>query len=74
MGVYQFKKRTRLGRWLDHNNLSQEWLIKTIPLNRKTVYQLCNDTDHEPIETTQIKIIGGLRKRGYDVRVVDFWP
>lgn len=73
MGVFDFKRRTKLGRWMDRNGVSQEWLINNVPLNRKTVYKLCNDVHHDPIESTQLKIISKLRKSGYDVIASDFW-
>lgn len=72
-GVYEGKKRTRLGSWMDRNRVSQEWIIKHVPLNRNTVYKLCNDSSYEPREATQLKIVSSLRKHGYNVGVGDFW-
>lgn len=73
MGAYEGKPRTKFGRFIDANRISQEWIISNIPLNRKTVYELCNDADYNPHDDTQVKIVGKLRKQGYDVRVDDFW-
>lgn len=73
MGAFEFKKRTKFGKWIDRNRISQEWLIKNIGLNRKTVYSICNDTEHNPQEVTQLKIVSKLRREGYDVSVSDFW-
>lgn len=72
-GAYVGKKRTKLGKWMDRNGVSQEWIISNVPLNRKSVYSLCNDLDYEPREATQLKIVSCLRKHGYSVSVSDFW-
>lgn len=72
-GVYEGKKRTKLGSWMNRNGVSQEWLIKNVPLNRNTVYKLCNDSSYEPREATQLKIVSRLRKHGFDVNIGDFW-
>lgn len=72
-GVYEGKPRTKLGSWINRNKISQEFLIKKVPLNKNSVSKLCNDPSYEPREDTQLKIVSCLRKHGYNVSVSDFW-
>jgi len=67
------KKRSRLGRFLDKNGITQGWLVENAKLNRNTLTQLCGDDHYEPRAETVQKIISALRKRGFDVRGSDFW-
>jgi putative transcriptional regulator len=73
MGAYDFKKRTKFGKWVNQNRLSQEQVMKLTGKDKNTISKMCNDFDYEPQEVTQLKVISGLRKHGYDVRVRDFW-
>lgn len=61
------KQRTALGKFLDRHNISQLELANWTGLGRNTIARLCNDVEHEAHETTQLKIIGALRRRGYNV-------
>lgn len=67
------KKRTRLGMFLDKNNITQGWIVEHAKLNRNTLTQICKDDQYEPRAETVQKIISTLRKHGYDVRAHDFW-
>lgn len=67
------KKRTRLGRFLDKNKITQGWLVENAKLNRNTVTQLCGDDKYEPRAETVQKIISAFRKHGHDVQGSDFW-
>lgn len=67
------KPRTKLGRWIDQNNISQLDLADYTGVSRNTISQLCNNEEYEPYEETIIKVIRGLRRMGYDVSVSDFW-
>jgi transcriptional regulator with XRE-family HTH domain len=69
------KKRTKLGSFIDGNKeLSQEILAKATGLSRDAVSRLCDGNKNvRPIADTQIKVIGALRRMGYDVTREDFW-
>lgn len=72
-GLNIFKPRTRLGRWLDNNGYSQQEMIELTKINKTTMSSLCNDKNYDPHDGTKIKIIGTLKRKGYDVRIDDFW-
>lgn len=65
------KKRTKVGKFIDRNGISQGELAEWSGLGRSTVMRICNDTDHAPYEVTIMKIVSALRKRGYSVTVDD---
>lgn len=73
MGVFEFKKRTKFGRWIDRNRITQEHVMRITGKDKNTMYRMCNDLDYEPQEATQLKVISKLRKHGYDVIASDFW-
>lgn len=69
------KKRSRLGKFLDREGLTQEWLVKASGLSRDTVSRLCDgNQDQEKLQVkSKSKAISALRKKGYDVTSGDFW-
>lgn len=68
------KSRSKLGKFLDCNKLSQSWLEKQAGLTRNTVTHICSgDYDKGFSIRTRQKVISVLRKHGYDVMVSDFW-
>lgn len=67
------KPRTKLGRFLDRNELEQGEIANKCGMNRVSFGRLCNDKTIEPHETTKIKIVGVLRRMGFDVSMNDFW-
>lgn len=68
------KPRSKLGHFLDRNGIIQEELAKVSGISRDGISRLCSGNKSVgPNESTQIKIVGALRKLGYDVRPTDFW-
>ncbi len=68
------KSRTKLGRFIDRNKISQGSLATASKKSRNTISDLCDDSKGiQPNEETQIKIIGALRRMGHDVSPEDFW-
>lgn len=70
------KPRTKLGKFIDGNKdkLDQGKLAKSSGLSRDGVSRLCDGGKGvNPNETTQRKIIGALRRMGFDVGPDDFW-
>jgi putative transcriptional regulator len=67
------KPRTKAGRYLDRNKLTQEKVRTAADIDRVTMAELCGNEDYNPHVKTRIKLIGALRKMGYDVSMEDFW-
>ncbi|OBZ13325.1 hypothetical protein A7975_10735 [Bacillus sp. FJAT-26390] len=67
------KQRTKLGRYIDKNGITQGWLESKTGLNKNSVSKLCGDDSYEPRPSTVQKVISSLRKHGHDVRADDFW-
>ncbi|RUT48582.1 transcriptional regulator [Paenibacillus anaericanus] len=68
------KRRTKLGKYLDRQGISQEWIIKNTGISRDGISDLCDEEKGvKPRVGTKQKIISSLRKHGYDVRAGDFW-
>ncbi|MGO4887052.1 helix-turn-helix domain-containing protein [Anaerobacillus sp. MEB173] len=62
-GLFFGKPRSKLGKFLDKNGISQEWLIKKSGLGRNTISRLCSgDSDHEPTARTIKKVMNVIRK------------
>lgn len=66
------KQRTKFGKWVD-KNLTQDQVREYCGLNKNTLTDVCNKIDHNPNVRTKTKIISGLRKKGFDVQMSDFW-
>ncbi len=67
------KPRTRLGRFLDDEDISQEEIISLTGISKNTVTQICNEKDYRPQENTMKKVIKALKREGFDVEMDDFW-
>lgn len=55
------KPRTRLGRFLDVNGLSQRWLENETGLGEATLGRICNDKNYAPTEKTKVVIVRVLQ-------------
>jgi putative transcriptional regulator len=67
------KKRSKLGKWLDRNGVSQAEFSKLSGVSRPTITRLCSDDKHQPNMSTAKKIIKSLRKLNKDVDYKDFF-
>lgn len=70
------KKRSPLGAFLDRNKLNQDWLAKEAGLSRNVIWRLCDgERNTEKIQVrSKSMVISALRKNGFDVTSIDFWP
>ncbi|WP_154657931.1 helix-turn-helix transcriptional regulator [Fictibacillus gelatini] len=71
--MFSFKKRTKLGRFLDRNGLTQEELVKQSRVSRNTVSKLCSDEEYTPNVSTMRKILNAIRKIDPSIKSDDFW-
>ena len=67
------KKRSKFGKWLDKQGLTQREVEKAARINKNTMSLLCNDRDYSPKYSTWAKVEKALRKEGYNVDYDDFW-
>lgn len=67
------RKRSFLGRFLDREGLTQEWLIKESRVSRNTISRLCTNKDYTPHIKTAQAIIKALNKNGYKTKLTDFF-
>lgn len=69
------KKRSKLGRFLDKNDLTQQDIVKESGVSRGTISRLCQvESEDGPTMKNATKIVKALRKlTGKDVHYDDFW-
>lgn len=69
-----FKKRSKLGKWLDKRGMSQQWLSKSSGVNRTTISDLCKgDKEHTPNMATLKKVMKALKQIDSNVKPNDFF-
>ncbi|MGG3694313.1 helix-turn-helix domain-containing protein [Heyndrickxia ginsengihumi] len=61
------KDRTKFGRWLDREGITQLEIERRAKLGRATISRLCNDHEYRPKFSTVQKIRKALRELGRDV-------
>lgn len=67
------KKRSKFGKFLDQNSITQQDLSKQSGVNRNSISRLTQSDDHRPSLKNGQKIIKTLKKEGYKVDFDDFW-
>jgi len=67
------KPRSRFGKWLDRNGITQEELSRESGVNKSTISRICSGDAFKPSIRSAAKIIKALRNRGKDVTMDDFW-
>ncbi|MED1010727.1 helix-turn-helix domain-containing protein [Bacillus mycoides] len=67
------KKRTKFGRYLDSNGITQIELERTSKLSTATISKACNDKKYRPKFSTITQIVRGLKKLGKNIDERDFW-
>lgn len=61
------KSRTKFGRWLDREGITQIEIERRSKLGRATISRLCNDEDYRPKFETVQKVRKALSQLGKDV-------
>lgn len=61
------KQRTKFGRWMDRNEITQIDLEELSGLSRRTISRLCNDEEYKPKFSTVSQIKKALKKIGESV-------
>lgn len=67
------KQRSKLGRWIDKQGISQEELARRAGVSRNTVSRLCMGDAFTPNMKTASKIVKALRKYDAEISAEDFW-
>lgn len=67
------KKRSKFGKYLDKNSISQQDLSEKSGVSKSTISRLCQPENYEPNFKSAKKIINTLKKSGYNVDYDDFW-
>ncbi|MBM7592230.1 helix-turn-helix transcriptional regulator [Brevibacillus fulvus] len=67
------KPRSKFGRWLDSERISQEELVRISGVNKSTISRLCSGDAFKPSMKSALKIISALRRVGKNVDYEDFW-
>lgn len=74
IGVFGLgKKRSKFGKWLDKQGITQGELEKAAKLSRGTISKVCNDKEYTPKFSTISQITRGLKKLGKNINENDFW-
>ena len=67
------KERSRLGKWLDRHNKSQEWLAKATGISNNSISDLCSGATNNPRSATRSKIIKALQEVDPSIRADQYW-
>lgn len=67
------KKRTKFGKWLDHEGITQLELENKAKLSRGTISKLCNDKEYTPKISTVTKVRKALDKLGANIPPDDYF-
>jgi len=61
------KRRSRFGRYLDRQGITQSELQRKAKVSQGTISKLCNDEEYVPKMSTVTKIQKALKQLGKDV-------
>lgn len=67
------KQRTKFGRFLDRNSISQIEVSKKSKLSNSTLSKMSGNKDYRPKYSTITRVIKALKDMGYRVEGRDFW-
>lgn len=68
------KPRSKFGKFLDSNDITQQDLVKESDVNKATISRLCQGDAFQPSMKNGAKIIRALKKMTQkDVSYDDFW-
>jgi DNA-binding XRE family transcriptional regulator len=60
------KDRTKFGKWVDKQGLTQGEVADICGVGRNTVSRLCNEKNYKPTLVTVNKIVKKLNAKGYN--------
>ncbi|NYV67085.1 helix-turn-helix transcriptional regulator [Bacillus sp. Gen3] len=61
------KSRTKFGRWIDRQGISQIEIEELSGLSRRTISRLCNDHNYTPKYSTVVRVKKALTNLGKNV-------
>ncbi|MEK4973680.1 helix-turn-helix transcriptional regulator [Niallia sp. FSL R7-0648] len=67
------KKRSKLGKYLDSNSITQQEIAEESGVSKSTISRLCDPANYEPSLATAKKIIKALKKYNQNINYNDFW-
>lgn len=67
------KRRSKFGKFLDKNGITQQEISIASSVNRNSISRLTAADDNRPSMKNAHKIIKTLKKAGYNVDYEDFW-
>lgn len=74
MGLFGLgKKRSKFGKWIDREGITQEDIRRRTNLGNGTMTSLCNDADYVPKHSTWAKVERALKAMGHEVERDDFF-
>lgn len=59
-------RRSKFGRWLDNEGITQSELRDKSKLSQGTISKLCNDSDYRPKLSTIARVKKALKALGYE--------
>lgn len=67
------KPRSKFGKWLDKQGITQEQLSRESGVNKSTISRLCAGDAFKPSMKSASRIVNTLRKMGKKIDHDDFW-
>ncbi|MFS0767081.1 helix-turn-helix domain-containing protein [Peribacillus phoenicis] len=67
------KPRSRFGKFMDVNSISQKALADQSGVSNSTISRLCQQEEYAPNMKNGIRLIKVLNEAGYKVSYEDFW-
>ncbi|MCL6443006.1 MAG: helix-turn-helix transcriptional regulator [Alicyclobacillus sp.] len=67
------KPRSRFGKWLDKNGITQQELSRRSGVSEDTISRLANNDSGRPTWRTQKRLLKVLREVDSEISTEDFW-
>ncbi|WP_110926822.1 helix-turn-helix transcriptional regulator [Bacillus massiliglaciei] len=67
------KPRSKFGKFIDINSISQKVLADQSGVSKSTISRLCQQGDYTPNMKNGIRLVKVLNEAGYKVSYEDFW-
>jgi DNA-binding LacI/PurR family transcriptional regulator len=67
------KPRTKFGKWVDKEGLTQSEIAEESKVGKNTISNMCSDPEYRPKIETWVKVKRALEKLGYNLDRNDFF-